>query len=82
MLMQCINGDLIMTDDEFRRADLDGNGTLNSLDLLKAQQQILGYGEISGTGWYNCDTNSDNKIDATDLTAIQMVIVGLATIES
>ena len=62
--------------------DADCNGTLNSLDLLKAQQQILGYGEISGTGWYNCDTNSDNKIDATDLTAIQMVIVGLATIES
>ena len=62
--------------------DANCDGKLDSLDLLKAQQQILGYCELSGVGWYNCDTNGDNTIDAADLTAIQMVIVGLTTFES
>ena len=42
MLMQCINGDLILTDDEFKRADLNGNGVLNSSEALRILQYING----------------------------------------
>ena len=42
MIMQCINGDLIMTDDEFRRADLNGDGVLNSNEALRILQYING----------------------------------------
>ncbi len=42
MLMQCINGDLIMTDDEFKRADLNGDGILNSVEALRILQYING----------------------------------------
>jgi len=42
MLMQCINGDLILSDDEFRRADLNGDGVLNSSEALRILQYING----------------------------------------
>ena len=42
MLMQCINGDLILSDDEFRRADLNGDGILNSSEALRILQYING----------------------------------------
>ena len=42
MIMQCLNGDLIMTDDEFRRADLNGDGELSSVEALRILQYING----------------------------------------
>lgn len=42
MLMQCINGDLILTDDEFKRADLNGDGILSSYEALRILQYING----------------------------------------
>ena len=42
MIMQCINGDLIMTDDEFKRADLNGDGVLSSVEALRILQYING----------------------------------------
>ncbi|MBO5866775.1 MAG: dockerin type I repeat-containing protein, partial [Clostridia bacterium] len=42
MLMQCINGDLLLTDDEFKRADLNGDGVLNSMEALRILQYING----------------------------------------
>ncbi|MBO7196311.1 MAG: dockerin type I repeat-containing protein, partial [Clostridia bacterium] len=42
MLMQCINGDLILSDDEFRRADLSGDGVLSSSEALRILQYING----------------------------------------
>lgn len=42
MLMQCINGDLILSDDEFKRADLNGDGVLNSSEALRILQYING----------------------------------------
>ena len=42
MLMQCINGDLILTDDEFKRADLNGDNVLNSSEALRILQYING----------------------------------------
>jgi len=42
MLLQCINGDLILTDDEFKRADLNGDNVLNSSEALRILQYING----------------------------------------
>lgn len=42
MLMQCINGDLILSDDEFKRADLNGDGILSSYEALRILQYING----------------------------------------
>ena len=42
MIMQCINGDLIMTDDEFKRADLNGDEQLSSVEALRILQYING----------------------------------------
>ena len=42
MLMTCLNGDLILSDDEFKRADLDGNGELSSKEALRILQYVNG----------------------------------------
>lgn len=42
MLMQCLNGDLLLSDDEFRRADLNGDGELSSAEALRILQYING----------------------------------------
>lgn len=42
MLMQCLNGDLILADDAFKRADLNGDGKLSSAEALRILQYING----------------------------------------
>ncbi len=42
MLMQCINGDLLLSDDQFKRADLNKDGTLSSVEALRILQYING----------------------------------------
>lgn len=42
MIMQCINGDLIMSDDEFKRADLNSDGKFSSMEALRILQYING----------------------------------------
>ena len=42
MLMQCLNGDLILSDDEFKRADLNGDGKLSSAEALRILQYVNG----------------------------------------
>lgn len=42
MLMQSINGDLILSDDEFKRADLNGDGVLSSAEALRILQYVNG----------------------------------------
>ncbi len=42
MLMQCLNGDLILSDDEFKRADLNKDNVLSSVEALRILQYING----------------------------------------
>jgi hypothetical protein len=42
MLMQCLNDDLILSDDEFKRADLNGDNLLSSAEALRILQYING----------------------------------------
>lgn len=42
MIIQAVNGDLIMTDDQFKRADLNKDGILSSMEALRILQYING----------------------------------------
>ena len=42
MIMQAINGDLLLTDDQFQRADLNKDGLLSSFEALRILQYING----------------------------------------
>lgn len=42
MLIQAINGDLLLTDDQFKRADLNKDGELSSMEALRILQYING----------------------------------------
>ncbi len=42
MLMQCINGDLLLADDQFKRADLNKDGILSSVEALRILQYVNG----------------------------------------
>lgn len=42
MLMQCLNEDIILSDDEFKRADLNGDGALSAVEALRILQYING----------------------------------------
>ena len=42
MLMQCLNEDIILSDDEFKRADLNGDGMLSAVEALRILQYING----------------------------------------
>lgn len=42
MIMQAINGDKLLTDDQFKRADLNKNGNLDSVEALRILQYING----------------------------------------
>lgn len=42
MLMQCLGGNLILSDDEFKRADLNASGKLDAVEALKILQYVNG----------------------------------------
>ncbi len=42
MIMQAINGDLLLSDDQFKRADLNKDGVLSSVEALRILQYING----------------------------------------
>ena len=42
MLMQCLNGDLILSDDAFKRADLNYDGILSAVEALRILQYVNG----------------------------------------
>ena len=42
MLMQCLGGNLLLSDDEFKRADLNVDGILSAVEALKILQYVNG----------------------------------------
>ena len=58
------------------RGDLNGDGEITVLDLLKCQKHLLGSIVLSGTQFYAADTNYDNEITVLDLLKIQKHILG------
>lgn len=57
------------------KGDLNGDGKINSLDVLKIQKDIKKYTKLSGAYKEAADTNYDNTINSVDLLKIQKAIL-------
>ena len=60
--------------------DIDGNGTINVVDLLSVQKNILGYTKLTNSYLKAADVNKDNKINVVDLLMIQKHILNVTNI--
>ena len=57
--------------------DVNGDGAVNSVDLLRAQKHILGLEELAGPYLTAADSNRDGKVDSVDLLRTQKYILKL-----
>lgn len=60
------------------RGDINGDGSISVLDLLRCQKHILKSVVLTGEQYYAADTNYDNSITVLDLLKIQKHILGSA----
>jgi len=56
-------------------ADIDGNGTVDAIDLQRAINQVLGLG--AGTGDAEADVNGDGYVDSLDLQILINRVLGV-----
>jgi len=60
--------------------DLSGDGKINSADLLKARQHLLGTSALNGAYKEAADINGDGKINSADLLLIRKYLLGQTSI--
>lgn len=60
--------------------DLNGDGEINSADLLKMRQYLLGNNNLSGAFLISAYLNGDNEINSADLLRIRQHLLGSAPI--
>ncbi len=64
-----------------KRGDLNGDGKISALDIIKVQRLIVGLDPTTEEIKAVADINGDGKVSALDIIKIQRHIVGLETIE-
>lgn len=57
------------------KGDANGDGNIDSADLLKVQKHLLGVNKLTGIYYEAADTNSDGSIDSADLLKIQKYLL-------
>lgn len=57
--------------------DVNSDGKVNSIDLLRAQKQIVGLVKLTAVEKAAADSNKDGKLNSVDLLRTQKYIVGI-----
>ena len=61
--------------------DINGDGTINSADLLKIRQHLLGINILVGPYFIASDINYDSNINSADLLRVRQHLLGTKPIE-
>ena len=74
------NSNVIEPNPSTHKGDLNGDGQITVIDIIKVQRIIVGLDALTDSNLILADLNGDGKVSAVDIVIIQRHIVGLQSI--